>query len=119
MDKILPLPRDEIVRQTALLEGFNAVTRAYQQQMMDVLENLVKEGKYDIETIKTKCCVDVDEETEVIHGLDLSGLEVNGASQSFFCIGMRVPIGELTAEQWINMRVPVPKRERKHMCCTQ
>jgi len=62
----------------------------------------------------------VDEDTWEINGLDLSGLEINGVSHAFLCIGARVPIGELTAEQWINMRVPVPKRKRTHklmMCC--
>lgn len=79
----------------------------YQQHVLDVLEKLVKDGKYDTETIKTKCCVDVDEETGDIDGLD---------GQGPLCIGMRVAIGELTAEQWISMRVPVPKR-KKMMCC--
>lgn len=79
MDKILPISRDEIVRQAALLKSSDAT---YQQHMLDVLEKLVKEGKYDTETIKTKCCVDVDEETGHINGFDLSGLDVNGVTYS-------------------------------------
>ena len=116
MDSILPIPRREIERQTAANNTREAVV--FQKDIFTTLEEL--EGNYDAETIRTRCCVDVDEDTGEINGLDLSGLEVGNLKRPVFCIGKRVPIAELTAEQWIRMRVDAPatpKRRTRPWCC--
>lgn len=49
--------------------------------------------------------VDVDQTTGHINGLDVSGLLTENPEQNNMCIGKAIPVGALTAENWLQMRV--------------
>ncbi len=100
-----PCDLAQILRDTPTT--MSTATRKFRQAM---IESIVEAShKYDQHTIDTRVYADVIPNRRII-GVDF--MNIDGDEDMNVCRGRRVPIGQLTASAWTNMRIGPPMKQR-------